>query len=91
MKISMTVYGRVQGVAFRYMTKMVADELGVHGIVKNLDDGGVYIEANGDKLAVQQFIEEVKKSPAPMGKVTNSTIDFNPSFKEYKHFSVVYS
>lgn len=91
MKISMTVYGRVQGVAFRYMTKMVADELGVHGIVKNLDDGGVYIEANGDKLAVQQFIEEVKKSPAPMGNVTNYSIDFNPTFTEHKRFNVVYS
>lgn len=91
MKISMIVHGRVQGVAFRYMTKMVADELGVHGIVKNLDDGGVYIEANGDKLAVQQFIEEVKKSPAPMGKVTSCSIDFDPSFKEHSRFNVVYS
>lgn len=91
MKISMIVHGRVQGVAFRYMTKMVADELGVHGIVKNLDDGGVYIEANGDKLAVQQFIEEVKKSPAPMGKVTSYSIDFDPSFKEHSRFNVVYS
>ncbi|MGX6969298.1 acylphosphatase [Vagococcus bubulae] len=91
MKISMTVYGRVQGVAFRYMTKIAADELGVCGIVRNLDDGGVYIEANGDKLAVQQFIEEVKKSPAPMGKVTNYSIDFEPTFKEHHKFNVVYS
>ena len=91
MKISMTVYGRVQGVAFRYMTKMVADELGVNGIVKNLDDGSVYIEANGDKLAVQQFIEEVKKSPAPMGRVDDYDIDFYPTFQDHHRFNVVYS
>ncbi|MDU4833387.1 MAG: acylphosphatase, partial [Enterococcus faecium] len=30
-KVKMNVQGRVQGVGFRYMTKMVADQLGVTG------------------------------------------------------------
>ena len=30
-KLRMNVQGRVQGVGFRYMTKMVADQLGVTG------------------------------------------------------------
>lgn len=38
-KLRMNVQGRVQGVGFRYMTKMVADQLGVTGSVKNEDDG----------------------------------------------------
>ena len=29
-KLRMNVQGRVQGVGFRYMTKMVADQLGCH-------------------------------------------------------------
>ena len=33
-KLRMNVQGRVQGVGFRYMTKMVADQLGVTGSVK---------------------------------------------------------
>ncbi len=33
-KVKMNVQGRVQGVGFRYMTKMVADQLGVTGTVK---------------------------------------------------------
>ncbi|RCT69432.1 acylphosphatase, partial [Enterococcus faecium] len=32
-KVKMNVQGRVQGVGFRYMTKMVADQLGVTGTV----------------------------------------------------------
>lgn len=89
MKISMTVYGRVQGVAFRYMTKVLADELGVYGIVTNQLDGSVYIEANGDKLKLQQFIEGVKQSPAPMGRVDDYTINFEPEFNEYTSFKIV--
>ena len=42
-KIKMTVNGRVQGVGFRYMTKVVADLIGITGIVRNEDDGSVYI------------------------------------------------
>ncbi|HGF7281618.1 TPA: acylphosphatase, partial [Enterococcus faecium] len=66
-KVKMNVQGRVQGVGFRYMTKMVADQLGVTGTVKNEDDGSVTIEAIGNGDIIQKFIEEVKKSPSPSG------------------------
>ncbi|WP_316399902.1 acylphosphatase, partial [Enterococcus faecium] len=66
-KVKMNVQGRVQGVGFRYMTKMVADQLGVTGTVKNEDDGSVTIEAIGNDDIIQKFIEEVKKSPSPSG------------------------
>lgn len=49
MKVAMTVSGKVQGVGFRYTTKMVADQLGVLGIVRNEDNGDVYIEAQGEE------------------------------------------
>ena len=58
-KVKMNVQGRVQGVGFRYMTKMVADQLGVTGTVKNEDDGSVTIEAIGNDDIIQKFIEEV--------------------------------
>ena len=50
MKVTMTVSGRVQGVGFRYMTKMVADQLGILGIVKNEANGDGYIEAMGGEV-----------------------------------------
>ena len=42
--IKLEVYGLVQGVGFRFMTKKLADELGVKGIVMNRNDGSVYID-----------------------------------------------
>ena len=55
-KVKMNVQGRVQGVGFRYMTKMVADQLGVTGTVKNEDDGSVTIEAIGNDDIIQKFM-----------------------------------
>ena len=54
--IKLEVYGLVQGVGFRFMTKKLADELGVKGIVMNRNDGSVYIEAQADPMTLQQFI-----------------------------------
>lgn len=39
------VFGRVQGVGFRYYTNMKALELHIKGFVENKPDGSVYIEA----------------------------------------------
>ena len=51
-RIIIQVYGLVQGVFFRYTTRKIARNLGLTGIVKNLPNGSVYIEAEGpeDKL-----------------------------------------
>ncbi len=62
-RVSLTVFGRVQGVGFRYATKMVADKVGVTGLVRNLLDGTVYIEARGTDREVSDFIQVVKKRP----------------------------
>ena len=63
-KVRMRVTGRVQGVGFRFMTKMVADQLGIWGCATNEDDGSVVIEAMGPDEALESFIEKVKASPA---------------------------
>ncbi|WP_277891978.1 acylphosphatase [Enterococcus lactis] len=88
-KVKMNVQGRVQGVGFRYMTKMVADQLGVTGTVKNEDDGSVTIEAIGNDDIIQKFIEEVKKSPSPSGRVRYVDVQEDPMIEERKKFDVV--
>ena len=88
-KDKMNVKGRDQGVGFRYMTMMVADQLGVTGTVKNEDDGSVTIEAIGNDDIIQKFIEEVKKSPSPSGRVQYVDVQEDPMIEERKKFDVV--
>lgn len=58
-----TITGRVQGVGFRISTKAVADQLGVKGFIKNLPNGGVYIEAEANNLYMQEFLNWCKLGP----------------------------
>lgn len=65
------VKGKVQGVGFRYRTKLLADELEVIGYVRNLPDGTVEIVASGEQL--ESFIEMVKKG-YPFARVDEVSI-----------------
>lgn len=53
--------GRVQGVGFRYTTRMIADSFPVVGFVKNLDDGTVELQAEGARAAVDDFLAAVAR------------------------------
>lgn len=86
--IRMKVKGRVQGVGFRYMTKIVADQIGVFGIVQNETDGSVYIEANGDSDKIDLFIAKIKQSPTPSGRVDDLQLEEDASIKIRNKFSV---
>ena len=55
LKISIT--GRVQGVFFRDSARMEANRLGVAGFARNEPDGSVYIEAEGEKDALDEFFK----------------------------------
>ncbi|MFB3133999.1 MAG: acylphosphatase, partial [Rhodothermales bacterium] len=48
-RLSARVVGRVQGVYFRAFTRNQARRLGLHGWVRNDDDGSVYLEAEGPR------------------------------------------
>ena len=51
--------GFVQGVGFRYTTKMLASGYAVSGWVRNLPDGTVEVEAQGEKEEVRTFLDRV--------------------------------
>jgi len=57
------VSGRVQGVWFRESTRRRASELGLSGWVRNLPDGRVAAEFEGEADAVAAALEFVAEGP----------------------------
>ncbi|WP_320053476.1 acylphosphatase [uncultured Acetobacteroides sp.] len=58
------VSGRVQGVGFRYYVDRKAQELGVYGYVRNLPNGKLEVEAEGDDVSVETLIDYCRIGPA---------------------------
>lgn len=81
-----TVYGRVQGVGFRFYTHRKAVELGINGFVQNLPDGSVYIEGEGEPTALSEFISWCRSGPT-WAKVTDLKISTLPTIG-YQEFRI---
>jgi acylphosphatase len=64
------VAGHVQGVFFRSSTQDVAQGAGCTGWVRNLRDGRVEVEVQGDPQAVERVVDHCRTGP-PQAKVTN--------------------
>ena len=58
------IEGRVQGVGFRFFAEDAALREGLCGFARNLKDGGVEIEIEGDQEAVERFERAVRRGPA---------------------------
>jgi acylphosphatase len=57
------VRGRVQGVGFRASVQHEGLRLGLAGWVRNLADGAVELEAEGEKPALERLLAYVKHGP----------------------------
>lgn len=62
-RLRAVVRGRVQGVGFRYSTQEEATRLGLAGWVRNLPDGGVEVEAEGDGAALEDLLRFLAQGP----------------------------
>ena len=61
--IAFQVRGRVQGVAFRWFGRDVAQELEITGWIRNRADGGVEGEAFGGTSSIEQFLARLRQGP----------------------------
>ncbi|HVV56326.1 MAG TPA: acylphosphatase [Mucilaginibacter sp.] len=84
--LDITVKGKVQGVFYRASTKAVADQLGVKGLVKNMPDGDVFIEAEADSLLLEMFIDWCKEGPEHARVI--SVESHEGELKNYRNFEV---
>jgi acylphosphatase len=62
-RVRIRVIGRVQGVAFRASTVDEAERLGLAGFVRNLRDGSVEVEAEGERKLVESLMHWCRRGP----------------------------
>lgn len=76
-RLHAVVKGRVQGVGFRASTQHEANKLGLAGWVRNLQDGGVELEAEGDAAALERLLAYLQGGPrtAHVDSVTVTWLD----------------
>lgn len=85
--LNIIIKGKVQGVSFRATAKAVADQLGVRGSVRNEPDGSVFIEAEGEPVLLDMFLDFCKEGPE-YGQV--DSIETNEGeLKNYRNFEVL--
>lgn len=88
--LSATVYGRVQGVYFRYFVRNVARNLGLKGYVRNLASGdAVEIKAEGEKPQLDRLLEELKTGP-PGASVKRVETDWSEYTGQFANFTIRY-
>jgi acylphosphatase len=72
-RVHVLVSGQVQGVGFRYATVDEARRLGVRGWVRNLPDGRVEAEAEGERAAVEALVRYLERGP-PLARVDDADV-----------------
>jgi acylphosphatase len=63
-RLTILVFGQVQGVGFRAFVKRTALDLGLVGYAENLSDGRVEVVAEGYKSDLEYLIVKLKNGPS---------------------------
>ncbi len=85
--VRVVVRGRVQGVGFRHFVWSRATGLGIEGVVRNLDDGGVEIEAWGEPAQLEELVELARSGP-PSARVTDVEVRYETGKRPLRGFHI---
>ena len=79
--------GSVQGVGFRYRATYAAQGLGITGYVKNLYDGRVEMEVQGDRDSITRMLVEIEAGS--FIHIENMEVKNIPVISDERDFKVV--
>lgn len=88
-KVKLNVFGKVQGVGFRFLTLLLAKELNINGFVRNEDEGSVYIEAMGEEASIRIFIEKIKASLGASSRVDEVIVNYDDTIVSCDSFKIM--
>ena len=83
------IYGKVQGVFFRKYTCDFARSIELVGIVKNLEDGTVFIKVSGADNNLKKF-KKYLQNGSPDSRVDKIDYSWEDSSVEYSIFEIEY-
>ena len=86
-RLTATIYGRVQGVSFRYYTQLEARRLGLTGWVRNEWDGSVRVVADGPNDALNSFLRWLHVGPRA-ARVDNVQISWSSALNGFETFEI---
>ncbi|GAB3066398.1 acylphosphatase [Virgibacillus ainsalahensis] len=84
----LVIYGRVQGVGFRYTAQQKALEYDLTGWVQNKLDGSVEMVVEGEEKQTYSYVEELKTGLNQFIQVDHIKINTYTENKGYKDFSI---
>ena len=88
LRLDLVIEGRVQGVGFRYSAKKEAESLGIKGSVQNIHDGSVFVTAQGEKEAMNNFVKWCYKGPP--GAIVRNIEKVQGKTEEFSEFRLLY-
>ncbi len=87
-RVSLKIYGKVQGVFFRESTRLEATRLGLAGWVRNCGDGSVELVAEGEAPALAALVLWCHSGP-PAARVREVEHSDAAATGEYADFTVL--
>ena len=88
-RLTAIVYGRVQGVGFRYFVLQQAVALNLSGWVRNMSDGMVEVLAEGDSASLREFLAALQEGP-DAAYVRDVKYHFSIATGEFSRFDLRY-
>jgi len=84
-RLELTIYGIVQGVGYRYLSRNEAQRKGFTGYVKNLGDGSVRLVVEGKEQDLKNFVQWCYNGvgPATVYNIEESWLEATGEFSDF--------
>jgi acylphosphatase len=86
-RVHCVALGLVQGVGYRWFVARRAQSLGLSGFVRNLYDGTVELEAEGERSLIEELIKESRVGPRS-AQVTKLIIEWVEPLNQLGGFNI---